>query len=358
MIKLQLADTPLKKILMHAVRKRIVIGVESDVHQNDLETKQKLFKNTLINTVSVPQFSVCIPAYNDIECFTRCIASVLRQKDVSLECVVCDDSNSDSIFNYINKINDSRVRYYRNKPPNGAPKNWNSALHLSQGDVVTLLHQDDWYRSDSTLKDVLGCMQRNDADVCFCGQAIANESGEVLGEYPVSVDRVLRMYTGFPRRTLVVNLLGAPSVVFFQRRHLDVEYDVKLLYFSDTDYYYRLLSSSSAVTVLAEPNVGISRSVAQISKFCLSHLDSVLEELFYALKKHQASSIDSCAAVARFVASNLRHWRVASLLSALKLIWKHFSLQATLLTFFIFPIFAGHMCYRLFLRKVCGRIWA
>ncbi|MDR0826518.1 MAG: glycosyltransferase, partial [Desulfovibrio sp.] len=119
-----------------------------------------------------PAFSVCIPAYNDLPALIRCLRSVLAQDSCALECIVSDDSVTDDIETYCRQQQDPRIRYIRNSPSLGAPKNWNAALALAKGDIVTLLHQDDWYLAPDTLTLVQKAMQTNAADVLVTGRSI------------------------------------------------------------------------------------------------------------------------------------------------------------------------------------------
>lgn len=302
------------------------------------------------------KFSVCIPAYNDLDAFSRCIASVLKQKDILLECVVNDDSTTNDIADYVGSVADARIVYHRNEERLGPVFNWNATIQRATGEYLTLLHQDDWYKSEEVLKKIHDIFQNKEADVLFCGRVLYQDE-KYLGEYPMTLKKAIGFHKGFPSRTLVVNTLGPPSVAFFHQKHKDILYDTALIYFSDTDYYARLISSSKKFTVYGEPLVAISRSRNQLSVSCLARLDTLVPELAHGLRKHNVTSLEAGLALTRFFAGNMRHWRGASVVKAFRGVKAEFSLLVRIIAVLSFPVFFVHMVYRILYRNVTGKAW-
>ena len=303
-----------------------------------------------------PEFSVCIPAYNDLDAFSRCIASVLEQKGILLECVVSDDSTNNEIADYVRNTADARVVYRRNENRLGPVRNWNAAIQQTTGEYVTLLHQDDCYRYEESLKKIYDISQNTGADALFCGRALFQD-GRCLGEYSMSLEKVREFSKGFPGRTLVVNALWHPCVAFFHQRHKDILYDTALVYFSDTEYYARLIKTSKKIAVCEEALVAVSRSGKQLSSTCLSRLDSLVRQLAYALRKHNATSLASGLALARFFAGNMRHWYGRGVVKALHGARTEFSVVIRIIAVLSFPVFFVHMLYRALYRQMAGQAW-
>jgi glycosyltransferase involved in cell wall biosynthesis len=304
----------------------------------------------------MPQFSVCIPAYNDIDAFARCLASVLRQEGISLECVVSDDSTTDQIGAYTARLNDGRIVYSRNRERLGPVKNWNRSIDLATGKYITLLHQDDWYRTQDTLRKIYELFHNEKADALFCGRALYRD-GQCLGEYLMTSRKVMAFQAGFPGRTLVVNTLGQPSVAFFHRRHANLQYDAALVYFPDTEYFSQLIGAAENIAVCVEPLVAVSRSETQLSASCLARLDTLVPQLAYAMSKHRATEAQRGLALARFFAGNLLHLRVKTFISALRQSRELFSVIAFWFFVLSLPLFLSHMLYRAAYRRVAGKPW-
>jgi glycosyltransferase involved in cell wall biosynthesis len=309
-------------------------------------------------TASMPFFSVCIPAYENVRLLGRAVESVLSQTDVRLECVINDDSGTDIVAEYVAGLNDSRVRYTHNAPAKGAPRNWNSALASARGDIITLLHHDDFYRYPETLHWVFSCMEAEKAEVLVCGRALC-KNGSILGEYTDIAGHVRAFRTGFPARTLVVNRLGHPSVVFFRRNLLTVRYDERLIYFSDTEYYYRLLTAADRICSLPRAAAALERAESdRLSTRCLRRLDALIDELLYALQKHQAGEEDMGLAAARFLTANIRTFGIHDGLTCFRELRRRLSWRAFAVMCATLPVFAGHMLYRALYRKTAKKPWS
>ena len=304
-----------------------------------------------------PTISVCIPAYNNAATFSRCLRSVLAQRNVTVECIISDDSDSEAIHEIVREVGDPRVVYAANAPALGAPGNWNAALAGAHGKIVTLLHQDDWYLSPLVLASVARRFAETGAEVLLCGRALY-ANGKRIGEYPANDAAIRKFSAAFPDRSLVVNRLGSPSVIFFAGKFSSIRYDTRLLYFSDTEYFARLFAAAGPAACMAEPAIGIEWGAdGQISSGCLEHLGSLVAELAYALHKTRSGRVDSGLALSRFFAANARHWRKGGAGEALAVSLKHFSPAALAVAACALPIFGMHMAYRLAHRLVAGKPW-
>ena len=304
-----------------------------------------------------PIFSICIPAYNDAPAFERCILSLLQQTEKSIECIVSDDSGDDSIHSLILDIDDERVKYYKNSPALGAPQNWNQALALASGEIISLLHQDDWYSSEAVLRRVREEFEEQKADVLVCARSLYTE-GKLRAHYSATPALVKSFTAGFPCRSLVVNRIGHPGVVFFQKDLVEIKYDSRCCYFSDTDYYYRLFKKALKVGTLNEPLVALEAGrPGQLSKKCFTRPAKLIEELDLLLKKHRANSVCRGFTLARFIASNLRRWDQNNFKSVLCSTRQAFTAVEAGLALAALPAFLAHMLYRYIYKTVKGGPW-
>jgi len=303
-------------------------------------------------------FSICIPAYNNLAAFARCLDSVLSQSEQAIECLVHDDSTTDDICAYIERSRDARIRYTRNTPKLGAPKNWNAALARAEGSIVTLLHQDDWYRFPDVLGRIHEAMDTAAADVLITGRTLY-ERGVCMGEYADISSHQASFLRDFPGKSLVVNRLGHPSVFFFRNALKYIIYDEAIYYFSDTEYYKRLLEVAHKVCVFPEALVALERGGSgQWSAHCLSRPEQLVDELLYALCKHKAHAVEKGMAAARFLVSHVRHWRRIGVgrvvcYTARMLRWHEFFVLLA-----AFPFLLGHMAYRFAYRRMMQHPWA
>lgn len=90
-----------------------------------------------------PLVSVCIPAYNPGPYLELAVESVLAQDLEEFELFVVDDASQPPVSGSLPCFRDQRTRLLRNSSNLGLARNWNRCLELSQGEFVTIFHQDD-----------------------------------------------------------------------------------------------------------------------------------------------------------------------------------------------------------------------
>lgn len=300
--------------------------------------------------------SVCIPSFNNEAALSRCLESVCTQTLKNIEIIISDDSYSDEIERVVKKRNDARIKYQRNTPNLGAPANWNAALKMSRGNIVTLLHQDDWYRTPDTLAIICNNMDARDSDILITGRALHREH-HCIGEYRLPSNAAERFISDFPIKSLVVNRLGHPSVFFFKEKYKTIRYDESLLYFSDTDYYSRLITAADTVTIYSEALVAISwENSNRVSNTFLSDPQKTLTELFLLHSKYDCNSYVRGVSTARLCASNIRHW-YPSIVAILRFIKRSMPYSAFFTTCASIPFFLLFMVYRLAYRATQNKGW-
>lgn len=134
---------------------------------------------------STPTISVCIPTYNRAHLLGDAIRSVLRQRVLPKEVIVCDNFSDDDTEKVLRGFNSPIIKYYRNDCNLGMCGNFNKCLELASGDIVTLLHSDDWYPEANTIKRVVGIFAENsDASIVYSDAARPQDSAV---DSPISI---------------------------------------------------------------------------------------------------------------------------------------------------------------------------
>lgn len=93
-------------------------------------------------------FTIGIPAYEQLEYTRQAIESCLNQNYPKFEIVICDDSRSDDVQKMINQQYSEKMRYFRNSPSLGLPKNSNRLLSLARHPWMLILSNDDLLEPD------------------------------------------------------------------------------------------------------------------------------------------------------------------------------------------------------------------
>jgi len=93
-----------------------------------------------------PLFSVAIPVYNCYEYIKLSLRSVLQQDlgPDKMEIYVIDDGSTDgNVEELVKNIGGDRVSYYRQPSNVGSLRNFETAINISKGHYIHLLHGDD-----------------------------------------------------------------------------------------------------------------------------------------------------------------------------------------------------------------------
>lgn len=157
-----------------------------------------------------PKVSVVIPAYNGKDHLGDAIQSVLDQTYSNVEIIVVDDVSLEDVTPVVASFNnDARLRYVRHEKNMGAVAARKTGVHVSTGDIIAFLDQDDLFHKqkleihiDYFLKNPKTGMTYNDRfevignEKTICGiyrpPAVLTLADWVLG-FPVSPsDAVLR----------------------------------------------------------------------------------------------------------------------------------------------------------------------
>ena len=89
-----------------------------------------------------PFFSVVIPLYNKQDYILKTLRSVLDQSFTDFEVIIVNDGSTDSSFNLVNKVNDSRLKVY-NKNNEGVSVARNYGIQKATTEWIAFLDSDD-----------------------------------------------------------------------------------------------------------------------------------------------------------------------------------------------------------------------
>ena len=87
--------------------------------------------------------SVLMTVYNGMPYLIEAVESTLNQTYKNFEFLIIDDASTDESFDYLNQINDKRIKLIKNDQNIGQVKSLNKVLNLCNGDLVARLDQDD-----------------------------------------------------------------------------------------------------------------------------------------------------------------------------------------------------------------------
>jgi glycosyltransferase involved in cell wall biosynthesis len=182
--------------------------------------------------------SICIPCYEmhgkGGEFLSFNLSKILNQTYKNYEVVVSDHSVSNLIKDVCDHYSSMRmdIKYLKNELNRGnSSSNINNAILQSNGEIIKILFQDDFFFHSQSLEDIVS--QFSEGGVNWMVTACCHSRDGVNFE---------RDY--YPRYTEDImegnNLISSPSVLSFLRDENITLFDEKLVWLMDCDIYKRL----------------------------------------------------------------------------------------------------------------------
>jgi glycosyltransferase involved in cell wall biosynthesis len=164
-----------------------------------------------------PLISVVIPTFNHIDFLRIAIESVIAQTYENWEIVVIDNHSTDGTSEYVQKLENPRIRIESIENGGSIAKSRNLGVDIARGDWVAFLDSDDWWTVDK-LEMVVERMRSTD-DFFFHRMRIQGESSLYPGLHQI-IGRRLKAPVFFDL-LLKGNPIATSSVVL--RRDLFIE---------------------------------------------------------------------------------------------------------------------------------------
>jgi glycosyltransferase involved in cell wall biosynthesis len=137
-------------------------------------------KNTV--TTNDKLISIIIPTHNRAYIIEKCMNSIFSQTYNKFELIIVDDHSSDNTLELLNKINDTRLKFYKNKDKNGAQAARNEGIKKATGTWICFNDSDDFWENNKlqTNMDYLEKYNYNKNIVfyndCYVYKEISNET--------------------------------------------------------------------------------------------------------------------------------------------------------------------------------------
>ena len=242
-----------------------------EAYRPDEETLEKQRKRKFPDG---PLISIVVPAYLTPERFLRqMLDSLLAQTYENWELCLANGSPEDPDMQTVLRSYaemDRRIRYQDLKENLGIAENTNAAFAMAEGDFIALLDHDDLLAPNALYEIAAALEEHPEADLAFCGSrqvmldGVGNRTGE---EFDRAIsDEHLKMISEDWRDLYIGDYIGAPSATIYRKGA--PEYEEKLTWIVDVEFYMRLLQRNPRFVVSKEPLVSIGVSENQLTESC------------------------------------------------------------------------------------------
>ncbi len=143
--------------------------------------------------------SIITSCFNRVSTIEGAIKSVLKQDYPEIEYIIVDGASKDGTLNVIKKYNELTQNShfikinpqfsfrYISEPDHGMYEGINKGLRMATGDVIGLVHSDDFLYSEHTIRDLVNEFKRTGADFVY---------GDGLYVNSLNTQKIIRNWVG------------------------------------------------------------------------------------------------------------------------------------------------------------------
>lgn len=190
-----------------------------------------------------PLWSVMIPTYNCTEYLRQTLSSVLAQDpgaDLMQIAVIDDHSTNDDPERIVQELGQGRVEFYRHPQNVGQTKNFQTCLERTRGQLIHLLHGDDYVLHGFYRQMQQAFVSEPDLGAAFCRHIFMDEQGHWQAISPL-LQPQSGVLENWLERILTQQYIQTPSIVVRRKvyEHLG-GFDQRLVYYEDWEMWVRI----------------------------------------------------------------------------------------------------------------------
>jgi hypothetical protein len=224
--------------------------------------------------------SICIPTWeqygNGTKFLSHLLDTITVQNYKNFNVVISDHSKDGEIEKLIDGYkNLIEIKYVKfNEKHGNSPANTNNAIINSDGDIIKIMFQDDFFYDSSSIEKIVNSFKNNNVNWVVNG---CNHTNDGINFHRTMVPHW--------NDSIVFgnNTISSPSVLSF-RKNSGCFFDENLVMFMDCEMYYQLYKKFGLPTIIEDTLITNRMHENQIS----SRYDkNLLEEIHYIKYKHK-----------------------------------------------------------------------
>lgn len=179
--------------------------------------------------------SIITSCFNREGTIREAIESVLSQDYPDIEYIVVDGASTDNSLEIIREYKD-KIATIISEPDNGMYEGINKGISVATGDIIGLLHSDDFLYSQNTISRIVKAFRYMEADIVY---------GNGLFVDGKNTDKVVRNWISgeYSKKKVVRGWLPLHPTVYIKRSAMDYWgiYDDSYKIAADSDFLVRYL---------------------------------------------------------------------------------------------------------------------
>lgn len=215
--------------------------------------------------------SVIVPVYNSEKTLKHCLDSIIDQTYKNIEIIIVNDGSTDNsetiCKEYQNK--DRRIKYiYQNN--SGVSNARNNGIKYSNGQYVSFVDSDDYISPDMIFK-MYKALKKEKVDVIRC-KAIRLESNNMQTPESLYELENKKITSNEITKNVILHFItdektiGSYVWVLLINKEIIMEFNEKLYFMEDTDFFIKLLLNINSIYFLNEALYFYNYNTESISK--------------------------------------------------------------------------------------------
>lgn len=198
-----------------------------------------------------PEISCVVPAFENLDLVSACLASIRAQEDIRVEIIVTDDSRGDRIRDFVTHAarTASDIRYLEGARTGNPVDNWNLGLAAARAPLRILIHQDETLIDPHYLRDAADTLTPPGVVAAIGPTRVTGGSRPSRHNAVAPVGRRL---PGARHILPIINWIGPTAAFVFRGDH---RFDASLVQLVDVEFYLRVLTTGRHI-VLPSGRVG------------------------------------------------------------------------------------------------------
>ncbi len=235
------------------------------------------------------QFSIITAVYNNSKTLGHAIKSIQAQQYQNIEHVIQDGGSTDGSLDVIKRFADKRTSF-ESAPDNGVYDAINKGILRSQGDIIGLLHSDDFFASNEVLSKIAAAFENPEVDGVYgdLQYISASDTAKIIRDWRAGTFSVEKLKYGW---------MPPHPTVYFRRQVFDRYglYDTSYKIAGDYDAMLRYLGTGELqLTYL--PEVLVKMRVGGISNKSLIYIFHKSFEDYRSLRSNRIGGFGSLIA--------------------------------------------------------------
>jgi glycosyltransferase involved in cell wall biosynthesis len=201
--------------------------------------------------------------------------SIAIQTYKNIEIIISDHSKDKNIEQSLDEYSSLNIKYVHNTNNIGSSSaNTNNAVLSSSGSIIKILFQDDWLFDEYSIEYHINNLIQSGKGWSISACAHSNDGKLIVDEHqPYITDNIL-----------FHNTLSSPSTLLLYKEIYE-NFDTNLLWYMDTDLYYRLYKKYGYPDLCSKVCVVNRRHPNQITNTLVNN-SLIQSEQQYLLKKY------------------------------------------------------------------------